>query len=91
MFALPNIDGYSHDQVDTRAELHSSISLDRKLKLAGLGRQCVLVKVAAQEHRYCFDRKKLENFSINHLKVSYHDELKPEIVMFKRCFCTHSL
>ena len=67
VFALPNIDGYSHDQVDIRAELHSSRSLDRKLKLAGLGRQCVLVKVTAQQHKYSFDKNKMEKFSMNHL------------------------
>ena len=62
MFALPNIDRYSHDQVDIRAEQHSSRSLDGKLKLAGLGRQCVLVKVTAQEHKYRFGKKNWKSF-----------------------------
>ena len=67
MFPLPYVDRYSHDQVDTRAELHLIRSSDRKLKLTRLGTQCVLVKVTAQQHKYSLDKNKLEKFSMNHL------------------------
>ena len=78
-FVQPEIYEYSHEEIFLYQTKLEQISSDWKFKLAGFGRQCVLIEVAALDVYKIF------------VNIFNCDGSKPEVVMFKRCFCTHSL